>query len=565
MNKKSILLTTLLIAFVLVGCKIPKEFLSGLTTTPNPLELKGGKIECKVEGTFPEKYFAKKMQLSVVPVLKSKKTGAVLRGEAKLFQGEKIMGNATTINYKMGGKYEQQVSFDYSPDFDQCELYMEATVTYKKKTITFEPVKVADGLIVTENMIYANPSEIGAKIIDDNFQRVIEEKEDAQIKFLIQQSNVRSSEAKSLSQLAQNIKVASQDSNINLKGLEISSYASPDGGIELNEKLAQARENATKNYINSQLKKLKNDLNVSGTFTAQDWEGFQALMEKSDIKDKQLILSVLSMYSDPEEREREIRNLSAAFTEIKETILPELRRSKVTFVKEIIGKSDEEILAVLEKNAQELTVEELLYAATLKEFNTDKKAVYEKVTAYYPNDIRGYNNLGVIDFKLGNLEAADKSFTAALAIDKNNAQANLNKGAIAMAQGNLEDAKMYFGNASGVGEDLNYANAAIAIADGDYQKAASLFGDSNTNNAALARILNKDYSAAKAILDNVKSPDAKTFYLKSIIAARTNDMNDLIKNVTKTINLDNSYKAKFVSDIEFREFISNAAFSALLK
>lgn len=565
MNKRNIILTTLVVALLFVGCKIPKEFLDGLITTPNPLELKGGKIECKVEGTFPAKYFTKNMELSVVPVLKSKTTGAVLRGEPKHYQGEKVKGNHPVISYKKGGKYEQRVSFPYNSDFDRCELYMEATVLHKGKSITFEPVKVAEGLIATANLIYANPSEIGSKLLSDEFQRVIEEKEEAQIKFLIQQSNVRSSEAKNLAGLTANIMKASEDSNVEVKGVEISSYASPDGGVELNEKLAQARENSTKRYIDSQLRKLKDELNISGRFTAQDWDGFKALMEKSDIQDKQLILNVLSMYSDPEEREKEIRNLSSAFTEIKDKILPELRRSKVTLVKEIIGKSDEEIQTILKDDAKRLNVEELLYSATFSPDNNYKKSVYQKVVAYYPEDIRGYNNLGVAEFRLGNIDTADKNFIKALEIDRKNPMANLNKGAVEMTKGNLADAKMYFGNAAGAGEDLNFANGAIAIADGDYQKAISYFGNSNTNNAALARILNKDYSAAKATLENIKNPDAKTYYLLAIIAARTNNLNDLIQNVTKTINLDNSYKTRFINDMEFREFVTNAAFEALLR
>ena len=271
MKQRSIILTALLIMFVVVGCRIPKEFISqaGLKATPNPLELKGGMIECNVEGTFPEKYFHKKMELSVVPVLKSTKTGAVLRGQAKVYQGEKFKGNNPVINYKKGGKYEQKAVFSYDPQFDQCELYLEATVRVKKKVINLEPVKVADGLIVTPNLIYSNPSELGSKVIKDNFQRVTEEKENAEIKFLIQQANVRASEAKNINALTDNIKKSGNDSS-SVK-MEVASYASPDGGVELNEKLAQARETSTKNYINSQMKKLKKQIDISGTFTAQDW------------------------------------------------------------------------------------------------------------------------------------------------------------------------------------------------------------------------------------------------------------------------------------------------------
>ena len=286
MNKK-VVLATLLMMFVVIGCKIPKEFLSNLTATPNPLELKGGKIECKVEGTFPEKYFVKNMVLEVVPVLKSTKTGAVLRGEPRIYQGEKIEGNNSVIRYKNGGKYEHKISFNYDPKFDQCELYLEATAKVKKKTVKFEPVKVAEGLIVTSNLVYSNPSELGgSKFISGNLQKAIEEKENAEIKFLIQQANIRPSETKSIIELTNKIKNIKPEDNIVLKGIEISSYASPDGGVELNEKLAKARENSTKNYINSQMKKLKKQVEVSATFTAQDWEGFKELMENQIFKTK---------------------------------------------------------------------------------------------------------------------------------------------------------------------------------------------------------------------------------------------------------------------------------------
>ncbi len=567
MKQRSIIFTALLVMFVVVGCKIPKEFISssGLKATPNPLELKGGLIECTVEGNFPEKYFRKNMELSVVPVLKSTKTGAVLRGQEKVYQGEKIKGNNPVINYKKGGKYEQKAIFSYDSQFDQCELYLEATVKVKKKVITLEPVKVADGLIVTPNLIYSNPSELGSKVIKDNFERVKEEKEDAEIKFLIQQANVRATEAKNINNLTENIKKASQDSNLNIKKLEISSYASPDGGVELNEKLAEARENSTKNYINSQMKKLKAEFDISGTFTAQDWEGFKQLMDNSDIQDKELILSVLSMYSDPEQREKEIKNLSAAFTEIKEKILPQLRRSKITMTKEIMGKSDVEIKRLAQEDPSKLDAEELLYAATLYDNLESQKDIYQKSIQYFPSDVRGYNNLGVVEYELGNVTAADRNFSKALEIDANNPAANLNKASILISEGRLGEAKTYLGNAAGVGEELNYANGAIAIAEGDYYKAVTLYGAANTNNSALARILNKDYSGARNILSNIEKPDAKTYYLQSIVAARTNNVNDLVKSATNAINTDRSYREKYLNDLEFRSFMSNEAFSALVK
>jgi Flp pilus assembly protein TadD len=565
MNNKSVIVTTLLIMLVVLGCKIPKEFLGDLKADPNPMELKGGKITVNVEGTFPAKYFNKNMVLTVVPVLKSKTTGATLRGEPKVFQGEKVKGNNKTINFKQGGKYEQTAVFDYDPQFDQSELYMEATAQIKKKSITFEPVKVADGLITTANLLYNNPSEIGSKVIPDQFQKTIEQKEQAEIKFLIQQSDIRSSETKNLVNLTNNIKNAKIDSNVVVKELNISSYASPDGGVELNEKLAGARENSTKKYVDAQIKKLKTQLDISANFTAQDWEGFKTLMESSNIQDKAVILNVLSMYSDPEQREKEIKNLSSAYTEIKESILPKLRRSKLTLTKEVIGKSDEQIAELIAKDPAQLSVEEMLYAATINSNLEYQKKVYQKVIQYFANDPRGYNNLGVVEYKLGNIDAANRNFTKALEIDKNNAVANFNKGSILLAQGNVKDAETYLGNAGGVGNELNLANGAVAIAKGDYKKAVSLYGNANTNNAALAKILNKDYSGARNVLENIQTPDVKTYYLQSIVAARTNDTKELVKAVTNTLNADNSYKAKFLNDPEFAAFINNAAFSVLFQ
>ena len=565
MKTKNLIIITALIALVTFGCKIPKEFLDQLNVTPNPLELKGGKIECKVEGTFPVKYFAKKMELEVVPVLKSKITGAVLRGTPKVYQGEKFKGNGTEIKYKIGGKYSQNVSFNYSPEFEQCELFMEATVKTKKKSVTLEPVKVAEGIVVTPLLVYQNADEFGVKIMSDAFQKVIEQKQDAQIKFLIQQSNIRSSELKNVADLTKKIKDAAKEEGLNVKGLEISSYASPDGGVELNEKLASAREKETTKYIDNQLKKLKANVTISGKFTAQDWEGFKKLMENSSIQDKQTILSVLSMYPDPEERERQIKNLSVAYKEIADKILPELRRSKLTLATEVLGKSDEEISRLVKENVSALSVEELLYAATLTNNLKEKEDIYKKVIALFPEDARGYNNLGVMRFNAGDLDAADQNFTKTLQISKNSNIANYNKGVVSLVKGDITNAETYFGNAGGVGESLNYANGAISIIKGDYKSAVSKYGTSVSNNSALAKILDKDYSAARKILDSIENPNAKTYYLQSIIAARTNDTASLLKNVANTLNADKSYKDKFLKDAEFLSYIQNGTLNALLK
>ncbi|MDR2685011.1 MAG: tetratricopeptide repeat protein [Prevotellaceae bacterium] len=563
MRKKSFFIVSALVLLTVFACKVPKEFLKDLKADPNPLELKGGKVVCKVEGTFPAKYFVKNMELTVVPVLKSKTTGATIKGTPKVFQGEKIKGNNPVISFKNGGKYEQTAEFDYLPEFEQAELYFEATAQIKKKTINFEPVLVATGIITTANLVYTNPGELGAKIIPDNFQKVIEKKEDSQILFLIQQSNIRNAEVKSLVDLTKKIQAAKQDVSVNMKGLEILSYASPDGGQDLNEKLAQAREDATTKQISQQLKKFKTEISIDGNFTAEDWEGFKSLMESSSIQDKDVILRVLSMYSDPDQREKEIKNLSAAYKEIADKILPQLRRSKLVLTTEVLGKSDEVITNFLKTNPSELSVEEFLYAATLNEDAAYKEDVYKRVIVQYPNEVRGYNNLGVLLMQKGDLDGADRNFTKALDLDKNNATVNFNKAVVLIAKGDIENAETYLGRAGGVGSELNFASGAVAIVKGDYKKAVSSYGNAEVNNAALAKILNKDYSGAKNILKNIKNPDAKTYYLQSIVAARTNDSKALLENVAETLNADKSYKDKFLKDVEFREYVENGAFNAL--
>ena len=536
MKKQTLILTLALVVLTFFGCKPPKEFIDSIKATPNPAEYKGGKIEVVFEGNFPNKYFGKKMTMQVVPVLTTA-DGKVYKAEPVNYQGEKIKENNTIIAYKVGGKYTQTATWDYVEGMENGVITLEATGKYGKKDYTLEPVKVLEGVNITPLMVTvkAGTDDLKPAITADKFQRIIEETTDAQIKFLVNQSNIRGSEKKTdaIVNLTKAIKEAQAAENKEFKSIEISSYASPEGELDWNEKLSNRRGEASSKYINRELKKLKASVNIDSKFTAEDWDGFQKLVEASSIEDKAVILRVLSMYTDPQQREQEIKNIAVAYKAIAEEILPELRRSKMTLTVNVIGKSDEEISKLAKEDAAQLNVEELLYAATLVADNAAKAEIYTKATEIYADDYRTFNNLGMALYAQGKCSEAARCFTKALELAPNCPNVNYNNGLIALCKKDIAKAEEFFGKAGGVGKDLDYANGAVAILKGNYKKAAELFGAAATNNAALANILNKNNGAARKALENVANPNAMTAYLKAIVAARTNNATEYEANIAE--------------------------------
>lgn len=554
MKKQTLLFTLALVVLTFFGCKPPKEFIDNIKATPNPAEYKAGKVEVAFEGSFPDKYFTKNMTMEVVPVLTTA-DGKTYRAAAVKYQGEKVKGNDNVIKYKVGGKYSQTAVWDYVDGMESSVITLEATVQVgTKEPYKLDAIEVAKGVNITPLLVSMQPAtgDLTAVVTPDKFQRIIEEKTDAQIKFLVNQANVRNSEVKTeeVVALTKAIEAAKKAENRELKGLAINSYASPEGELDFNEKLSGNRGKNSERYINQQLKKFKAEVAIDSKTTAEDWEGFQRLVEASSIEDKALILRVLSMYSDPAQREKEIRNMAVAYKAIDETILPELRRSKFQLTVNVIGKSDAEIDSLAKVAPAQLNVEELLYAATLTEEMNAKKAIYLKATELYAQDYRSFNNLGVVYYELGNVAEAGRAFAQALRLNANDAAVNFNNGLVALAKGDVAKAEEFFGKAGGVGEGLNYANGVIAITKGDYKRAAQLFGNSATNNAALANILNKNNGAARKALDNVQAPNATTAYLKAIVGARTNDAELYKANIIEA-QKDAELKARADKDVEF--------------
>ncbi len=548
---------------VLTSCSSKMGELSSdyFTVTPQVLEAVGGKVPATINGKFPEKYFNKKAIVEVTPVLKWE--GGEAKGQSAVFQGEKVEGNEQTISYKMGGNYTMKTSFDYVPEMAKSELYLEFKATIGKKTVEIPAVKVADGVISTSEMVEQTLSSATPAKGADAFQRVIKEKHDAQIMFLIQQANVRASELKTAKEFGQEVKDVNEAANKKISNIEISAYASPDGGYELNKGLAENRQDNTAKVISRDLKKAKIDATVDTKYTAQDWEGFQELVSKSNIQDKELILRVLSMYQDPEQREQEIKNISSVYKTLADEILPQLRRSRLTLNYEVIGKSDEEIANLADTDASQLSLEELLYAATLTKDAAKQEAIYTKATQAYPNDYRAFNNLGKLAYQAGNYEKAESYFKKAASI-KDAPEVNMNLGLIALTKGDKAAAESYLGKASGA-EELNEALGNLYIAQGQYDKAASAFGDTKSNSAALAQILSKDYNKAKTTLDNIETPDAYTEYLKAVLGARTNNAALVTSSMKNAVAKDPSLAKKAATDLEFAKYFTNTDFMNIIK
>lgn len=563
MNKSVKFSLMMAIALLLTACG-PKLALvrEHFTVTPEVLESVGGQVDATIDGVVPEKMFPAKAVVTITPVLKYE--GGEVEGTPLTLQGEKVKGNDQVIPTKAGGAFKMKPSFEYIPEMQRSELYARVSIAKGKKTVNHPEIKLADGVIATEAL--ANAKTATPANAQDKFQRIIQEETQANIMFLIQQSNIRNSELKSeeVKALADAIAAAAKTENKEVAGVKISSYASPDGAVDLNEKLAAQREKNTTSYINRELKKAKTAAEVEADFTAEDWAGFQELLKNSNIQDKDLILRVLSMYSDPERRETEIKNLASAYKALADEILPQLRRSKMTVTVNVIGRSDEEIIESFFADASKLSIDELLYAATLFNPADRKEAVYREAVKLYPDDYRAYNNLGNLAYAAGKVEEAKDWYEQAYAKEQA-PEVCVNLALCAMAE-NADNAviEKYLGQAAGA-EGYEQAMGLYNIKKGQYAEAAKAYGETASNNAALAQILAKNYTKAKSILDQVDPKDAETYYLMALVGAKTNNKDEVIAGLKEAVTLDPSLKEKVLKDVEFAKYATDQAILSIVK
>lgn len=517
---------------------------------PNPLETQTGMVPSTINGSFPEKFMKKKAVVTVIPELRY--AGQTTQGQSATFQGEKVLGNNQTISYRLGGRYTMRSTVPYNEDMQKSELWMTFKAYKGKKEIQIPAVKVANGVIATSELYKKTLLSDGGCQAVDSFQRVKAQKQEANIKFLVNQANLRKSELKnnSVTEFVEMLKKINADrEGFNLSNVEVQAYASPEGGFKFNDKLAGKRQNVSEKYVKDQLKKTKMNANIDAHYTAQDWDGFQRLVQASNLQDKDVILRVLSMYKDPEEREQQIRNMSAAFRELADGILPELRRSRLIINYETIGRSDDQIQEQYNADAAKLSADELLYFASLQDTQADQEKVYKKTAELYDKDYRAYNNLATIALSKGDKAAAASYLAKALALDANSAESNANKGLMSLAAGNMAEAEAAIAKGA-TSETTAYAQGVLSLAKGNYAQAQKLFGDKKTNSAALAQLLAKDYDAASKTLDKVENADAITDYLHAIVAARRGNKFAATSYLKEALKKDPSLKAYADNDLE---------------
>lgn len=558
MRKELYLSLLVVTALVLTSCsKLGALSPENFKVTPTPLEAIAGQVPATINGTFPEKYMKKKAVVTVTPVLKYENGEAT--GKSATFQGEKVEGNNQTISYKVGGNYTMKAMFDFVPAMLKSDLYLRFDAKVGKKSVTVPEVKIGYGVVATSDLLKNTLASTSPAVAPDAFQRVVQQRQEANIKFLIQQANLRSSELKSTS-VQDFVKMLKEINNDQegkaLSNIEVSAYASPDGAFDLNRRLAEQRQNVSEGYVQKELKANKMNAEVDTKYTAEDWEGFQELVAQSNIQDKDVILRVLSMYSEPEEREQQIRNMSVVFKELADGILPELRRARLAINYELIGRSDDQIIDQYKSDAKQLSVEELIYGANmLMENPAEQEAWYKKTAEVYPNDYRAYNNLAQLAYAKGDLAAAESYLNKAKSMNAAAPEVNTNLALIALTKGDVDAAETYLGKGAGA-NSFNEITGNLNLAKGNYQLAASNLAGVKSNSAALAQLLNKDYDAAKTTLNSIKNPDAYTAYLKAVLGARTNDAAAVSANLSQAISQDSSLGKRALNDLEFAKYAS---------
>ena len=550
--RKNLILTLSACSLVLMtSCsKLGKLSADNFSVTPNPLETVGGKVPATVEGQFPEKFMNKKATVTVVPELRYG-NGQVAKGQAVTFQGEKVMANHKVISYRLGGRYTMKTVFDYAPAMQKSDMYLAFDARIGNSKVNVPAIKVATGVIATAELYRKAMQQGGACLALDSFQRVIDHKQEANVKFLINQANLHSNELKnnSVREFVSMLKRINADrEKLAIKNVEVQAYASPEGGFTFNDKLANKRQNVSEGYVKQQLKGTNLQTDIDAHYTAQDWEGFMKLVQASKIQDKDVILRVLSMYKDPQEREQQIRNMSEGFRELADGILPELRRSRLIINYQTIGRSDQQIKQQYAADPTKLSLEELLYAASLTNDVNAKKAIYKKTTELYDRDYRAYNNLAALALNEDDEHTANSYLSQALQANRkapeayaNKAYINLTHGEIAEAEHNLADAT----EANGFNEIIGN----LHIARGNYANATDeLFNDNNS--AALAQLLNKNYVAAEQTLKAIKQPNGLTYYLFAVLNARQGKNDTAAKYLKEALQKDPSLAEYAKNDLE---------------
>ncbi len=543
-----------------------KEQATGIKYTVNPtvLEMHAGEVKASINGEFPAKFFNKNAILVITPIIKY--DGGELALEQLTLQGEAVQENYKVIPYDAGGNFTHNISFEFKDEMKVSQLVLKLEAKLKDKTLPFADAKIADGIITTPNLVRMAPKAI---LMPDAFKRVVPQNKEADILYVISKADVRNSELKQedIKALKALIKAAKESDRMTFKKAKISAFASPDGPEDFNDKLSIKRKESADKFISQQLKGQPETQSFSfyeKKATAEDWDGFKKLMEESDIKDKELILRVLSMYTDPVVREKEIKNISAAYLDIADEVLPKLRRSVLSVEVNKTGYSDDELLELAKSNPDTLNIEEMLYVANLITDDYKKLDIYTAAAKKYPKCIRARNNAGVTNVELKQISQAKENLDSAKAI-KENAIVDNNLGAVALLEGDMETAKELLLKATDAGKDVGYNLGIISIKNGDYEAAVNYLAQTNSFNQALAMLLAGNSNAALNTLDQIEEPDAFSYYLKAVIGARMHDQNLTMNNLRTAVGKNEHLKEYVKTDMEFARYFEDETFKTIIQ
>lgn len=570
MRKFRSLLILILAALVMSGCSGLNKMKKNASqvkyeVTPKVLETHAGEVDLTIKGTYPQKYFDKKTILEVTPVL-------VYEGGETAFkpvkvQGESVQANNEVISYN-GDNFTYNNKVPFKKEMMKSELYVRVKATRGSQTLDFDPVKIADGVIATSTLVQDHGIPV---LMPDKYVRVIPESTMADIHYLINKYDLRNSELKAedMQLLKEYIKKVNADPKRQFKGAEVSSYASPDGKYDFNERLSGNRGTTADKFIRSEFAKIE-AAKAAGFFnsktTAEDWDGFRTELEKSNIRDKDLILRVLSMYSDPEVREKEIRNMSAAFEVLKTDILPRLRRSKMTVNADLVGRSDEEIVAQFKADPSVLTLEEVLRAGALLTDNNEKLTAYQTAAKMFPNCIRAHNNVAYCYILLGKYDDAIASLEKAKAINNNDVVKN-NFGAAYLMKGDYTKAEEYYNSMSAATAESKHGLGILAIRKGQYDAAVNYLTGATCFNLALAQVLKGDVARAKITLDGIKETpkNGKPLYLKAVVGARLDDRNYAMNGLREAVGMNSAWKDYAKKDLELAKYWNDDTFKSVVQ
>lgn len=567
-NRNSKLLALVVVtATVLMACNplnkmIKRQGEVNYELTPNPVEMHGDTIAITFSGSFPEKYFNKKVSATITPVLVYGENSESF--EALKLKGEVSESEGTVIKYESGGSFSHSAKIPYKDGMEAATVELRVTGEYKGKTKDLDPRKVGDGTIITPKLVMSSDKAIvGA----DKFVKFTLEDNNVEIHYLVSNSTVRGSEMSDsdVKELKAKFKGWQEDVKMEFNGLSVSAYASPEGELSKNENLANERAESAAKSIEALLKRAKVEMPEGFSSTAgkgEDWEGFKTMMQASDIVDKELIIRVLETVSDLTKREEDIKNIAATYKEVEKKILPQLRRAQCNLVMKHNNLTDDEIKALVDTKIDSLDVEQMLYAATLYDDVAKKESIYKSVSSVHAADWRGPNNMGFIYVSQNKLADAKAEFDKANGLSANNPVIQNNLGVIERLNGNLDAAMEYYDNASGAGEEVAQNKGIVNIIQGDYVSASSNYSGVNSFNSALAQLLNGNNSIGAVVDGSDDKDEALSYYLKAIAGARSADNDMMINNLKTATSKDAALKAKAKTDAEFIKFRENADFQS---